>query len=57
MGKHGQTAKEYTWHKIRHRYLKLNKTPAQIADELGLDYQLVDRVCGHIFFRGNLKNT
>ncbi len=50
MGRHLRTAVQFTYHKIKHRYLKLNKTPAQIAEELGLDGGFVSKVCDHIFF-------
>ncbi len=31
---HKLTEKRFLYHKIRHRYLKQNKSPAQIADEM-----------------------
>ncbi len=46
---HKETIKRFRYHKIRHRYLKQNKSPNQIAGELNLDYTVVYRTCAVIF--------
>ncbi len=56
MGRHLKTAKQFIYHKIRHRYLRLNKSPARIAEELGLECGFVNRVCTNVYFTEDMKN-
>lgn len=41
--------------KIRDQYLIADKTPAQIADKLGLESRQVSQICDIIFFQEMLK--
>ena len=53
--KHKPSAKKFLTHRIRHKYLKLNKSPAQIADEMpGIDPEFIGRVCDVAF--GEIKD-
>lgn len=48
--KHALSRKRFLFHKVQHRYMKLNQTPAQIAEDLKIDGDIVNRICDNAFF-------